>query len=232
MNTTRVAVGERRRDLPGGDRDREVPRRDDADDADRLARDLDVDVRPDAGELLARNPQRFAGEEVEDLPGAGRLADRLGQRLALFAREQPAELLAAGEDFGRDAQQDVVALLRRRARPGRERRHAPPRSRRSVCAASACAYSPTRSSVFDGLMSRVTRRAVDPFSGDIVLVRRPWLPVPDVVATELSCAAAASNQAPPGEIAHERAGSERPALALFARAHAIDEPAELLPCRS
>ena len=40
-----VAVGERRRDLPGRDGDREVPRRDDADDADRLARDLDADAR-------------------------------------------------------------------------------------------------------------------------------------------------------------------------------------------
>jgi hypothetical protein len=33
-----VAVGQRRRDLPGRDGDREVPRRDDADHADRLAR--------------------------------------------------------------------------------------------------------------------------------------------------------------------------------------------------
>ena len=44
-----VSVGERRRDLPGGDGDREIPRRDDADDADRLAGDLDVDAGPRGG---------------------------------------------------------------------------------------------------------------------------------------------------------------------------------------
>ena len=109
-----VAVGQRRRDFPGGDREREVPGRDDADDSERLARDLDVDIRPHAGEFLARNPQRFASEEVEDLPGAGRLADTLRERLAFFARQQAPELLATGENFGRNAQQNVVPLLRRR----------------------------------------------------------------------------------------------------------------------
>ena len=67
-----VAVGERRRDLPGRNGDREIPRRDDADDADRLARDLDADARAHAGHLLAGEPQRLAGEEIEDLPGARR----------------------------------------------------------------------------------------------------------------------------------------------------------------
>ena len=114
----RVAVSQRRGDLPGGDGDREVPGRDDSDHAERLARDLDVDIRPDAREFLARDPQRFASEEVEDLPGPRRLADPLGQRLALLAREQPPELLAAGEDFGRNAQKDVVSLLGRGPRPG------------------------------------------------------------------------------------------------------------------
>ena len=118
----RVSVGEGRRDFPGRDRDREIPWRNDSDDADRLARDLDVDVRPHAGELLARNSQRFAGEEVEDLAGAGRLADAFGQRLALFAREQAPELVAPRQNLSRDAQEDVMALLRRRSRPGGKRR--------------------------------------------------------------------------------------------------------------
>ena len=99
LNTTRIAEGERRRDLPGGNGDREIPRRDDADDADRLARHLDVDARPHGGEFLAGNAQGLAGEEIEDLRGAADFADRLGQRLAFLARQQPAEFFLAARDL-------------------------------------------------------------------------------------------------------------------------------------
>lgn len=47
-----VAVAERRGDLPGGNGDREIPRRDDADDAERLAGDLDADIRANRRENL------------------------------------------------------------------------------------------------------------------------------------------------------------------------------------
>ena len=43
-----------------------------------------------AGEAVAGDAQRLAGEEVEDLRGARRLAQRLGQRLAFLARQQVA----------------------------------------------------------------------------------------------------------------------------------------------
>ena len=43
----------------------------------------------------------LAGEELEDLPGAGDLADGLGEGLALLAREQLADLVLAREDLGR-----------------------------------------------------------------------------------------------------------------------------------
>ena len=118
----RVAVAERRRDLPRGDRDREIPRRDDADDADRLARHGHLDAGAHARDGLAGEPQAFAGEEIEDLPGAHRLADAVGERLAFLAREQPPDLLAAVEDLVRSRLEDVVALLDAGARPGRERR--------------------------------------------------------------------------------------------------------------
>ena len=90
-----IAVAERRRDLPGGNGDGEIPRRDDADDADRLARHFDVDARPHAGEFLAGNAQGLASEEVEDLRGATDFADGLGKRLAFFARQELAEFLAS-----------------------------------------------------------------------------------------------------------------------------------------
>ena len=131
----RVAVGERRRDLPGRDGDREVPRRDHADDADRLAGDLDVDARAHGGELLAGEAQRLAGEEGEDLAGAGRLADALGQRLALLARQQAAEFLLAGEDLVGGLLQDrrSAPAASSATRPGRPpwRRRWPPRPARA-----------------------------------------------------------------------------------------------------
>ena len=170
LEDDRVAIGQSRRDLPRRDREREVPRRDDADDPEGLARDLDIDVRPDAREFLARNPQGFAGEEVEDLPGSGRFANSLRKRLALFARKQAPELLTAGENFGRNAQQDVVALLRRRPRPGWKG------GARGFDRAVRLHSVGLR--VFADDVVGVRRidvatdsRAADPFSGDKVLVR-------------------------------------------------------------
>src|SRR5579864_2204821 len=69
------------------------------------------------------------------------------------------------------------------------------------------------------------RRAVNPFSGDIVLMRAHGS-VPKL-STEFQ-RLSRLDQAPLCEIAHKSASAEGPALALFARAHAIDEPAELL----
>ena len=116
-----VAVGERRRDLPGRDGDREIPRRDDADDADRLARRSRRSMPGRTpGTHLAGEPQRLAGEEIEDLRGADRLADAFGERLAFLAGQQPAELLLAGEDLVGGLLQDLVALrgCRSATRPG------------------------------------------------------------------------------------------------------------------
>src|SRR5690606_19215573 len=110
------------RDLPGRDRQREVPRRDDAHRADRLAGDFHVHARTCRSQLLAGDAQRLAGEELEDLPGARGLADALGQGLAFLARQQPAQFLLARQDFAADRVEDVGALLRTGQRPRRQRR--------------------------------------------------------------------------------------------------------------
>ena len=104
-----VAVGQRRRDLPGRDRERKVPGRDQADHADRLARDVDLHAGPHRGHRFAAGAQRLAGEELEDLAGARRFADGLGQGLAFFARQQHAQLVACAPAV--------------RCRSGRARRH-------------------------------------------------------------------------------------------------------------
>src|SRR2546430_7453589 len=107
-------------DLPGGNRDREIPGGDQADRADRLARDLHAHARAYRGNDLARGAQRLAREKLEDLPGARGLAGRLRQRLALLAREQLAQLRAAREDLAAGEIERVETLLRRGDGPGRE----------------------------------------------------------------------------------------------------------------
>ncbi len=114
----RVAVGERRGDLPGRDREREVPGRDQPDHAERLPGHVDLDAGPDRGHPLACEAQRLAREELEDLPGATGLADAVGERLALLARQQLAELLAPLQDFVAGRVEQIEALLRGASRPG------------------------------------------------------------------------------------------------------------------
>ncbi len=118
----RVAVDDCRRDLPGGNGDREVPRRDQADDAERLALHHHLDAGPDAGDELAVQPQRLAGEEGKDLAGADYLAGRFHQRLALLAGQQSSKLLLAADDLVGGFFENIVALLDAGARPRRKGR--------------------------------------------------------------------------------------------------------------
>lgn len=48
--------------------------------------------------MLAGNAQRLAREKLEDVPGARRFRDGLGQRLALFARQKPSKLFEFAAD--------------------------------------------------------------------------------------------------------------------------------------
>ncbi len=115
-----IAEGQGRRDLPGRDRDWEVPRRDEADDADRFARDLHADVRSHRRQQFARQPQAFAREELEDLAGARGLADAFGLGLAFFASEQRAEFFLARKNLGADLVERIGAGLDAAGGPGRE----------------------------------------------------------------------------------------------------------------
>jgi hypothetical protein len=118
--------------------------------------------------------RRLAGEEVEDLRGADRLADALGERLALLAGELAADLLLAGEDLvaGR-LLEDVVALLDAGLR-AQVLKAAP--SAAAIAAFGVGCLVPRDelrrglSSVLDGLMLG-DRVAGDPLAGDVVLVQ-------------------------------------------------------------
>ena len=111
----RVAVGQGRSDLPCRNGNREVPRRDDAHDANCFAGDLDADARPHAWNQFARQPQRLAGEEIEDLGGPHGLANALDQRLAFLARQIAAQLVLASHDLVRCLLQHRMTCQRRRA---------------------------------------------------------------------------------------------------------------------
>ena len=134
---------------------------------------------PHAREFLARNPQRFASEEVEDLAGPGRLADPFRQRLALLAREQAPELLAAGEDLGRNLEQDVVALLRRGARPGGKGRMRGLDRGAGLGGVGLGVFADEVVGV-RGVDVAGDGRSVDPFSGNEVLVQSPMLLFPEL----------------------------------------------------
>ena len=152
-----VAVGQGRGDLPGGDRDGEVPGRDQAHDAHGLARDFHADARAHGRHHLAAGTQRFAGKELEDVAGACHLADGLGQGLAFLAREQVAQFGLARQDLGAGGVEDVEALLRGGQAPGGLGLGGCGDGLRWPGPASACAYSPTTSRVSEGLMLRETR---------------------------------------------------------------------------
>src|SRR5262249_52331881 len=102
-------------------RQREIPRRDCADDADRLAGHFHLDARTNRVELVAGEAQRFTREELEDVARASGLADAVGERLALLTRQQPSQLFLARENLRRGAIEDVEPLLRRGPRPLLER---------------------------------------------------------------------------------------------------------------
>src|SRR5439155_25563161 len=81
-----VAISKRRRDFPCRDGDGKIPRRDETDNAEWLAGNLHVHAGTHRGNLLSRQVQRFAAEELEDLPGTHHFANTFGERLAFFTR--------------------------------------------------------------------------------------------------------------------------------------------------
>ena len=106
-----VAIGQGRGNFPGRDGNREVPRSDQTDHAQRFTGDLYMDARAHRRQVIARQAQALTGEKLEDITGAADFTDRFRQGLALFACEQVAQLFLASEDFAADFVQCVAARL-------------------------------------------------------------------------------------------------------------------------
>ena len=131
LEDDRVARRERRAHLPRGDRQREVPGRDEPDDAERLA-----DGEPEPAGDRDRVAQQPLGRRRVVAEGVGHhphLAARVADRLAGVARLEHRELLVVlGDGVGQPVQQPGAVARRDRApAPGRPPwRARPPRRRR------------------------------------------------------------------------------------------------------
>src|SRR5208282_2334912 len=122
LDDDRVAAGERRADLPRHQKQRQVPRRDDRDDALRPAepvidRALAVLRRHDEG--LGRDPFDGVGEHFE-IGGAARDVEVAGETRGLAGVEALGgeELLEPRDDAVGDPREDVGALGDRHLAPG------------------------------------------------------------------------------------------------------------------
>ncbi len=108
---------DRRGDLAGGHREREVPRRDEQARTDGPL----GDEQPAAAVGRGREPAGDAGgllrEPAQELRAVRDLAARLGERLAHLERHQERELVGASGDRLERAPQDLGALTRCRASP-------------------------------------------------------------------------------------------------------------------
>ena len=116
-----VPVDEGRRELPDRDRDREVPGRDEADDADRPPQRVQPLVRHGGLEHLADRAPGLARRVAEDRRGPQRLEARLAQRLPHLRGHVVRDLLRAGLEHVRRLRQERRPLGRGQGRPGGER---------------------------------------------------------------------------------------------------------------
>ena len=112
-----IAVADCRCNLPGRNRDRKIPWRYQANHSDRLPGHLNINARPDRCQLVAGKTQGFPGKETENLRRPYRFSHTLGERLALFTRQQPANLVPPGRNFIACGLQDVMTLLNAAMRP-------------------------------------------------------------------------------------------------------------------
>ncbi len=118
LEDDRVPGGEGRPDLPARDREREVPRRDEPDDAERLA-EGDVDAARD-GDLGAEQPFGRARVVVEDVDDAPHLPPCVGDRLADVSRFELRELLDLALDCARESPKKLGPVARGNVSPAGE----------------------------------------------------------------------------------------------------------------
>ena len=130
----RAACGERRRKLPGRHHEREVPRDDLADHADRLAQRIGVPVAGAGNRnglaLQARRPSSHVAEHVDR--AADVVAARIGHRLAIVERLEFGELVSVLLEQVAEVPDELRAVGGRDARPRSGLERLPRRVHREV----------------------------------------------------------------------------------------------------
>ena len=117
LEDDRVAADERGRDLPARDGDREVPGRDRADDADRLA-DAHLElVRHLRRRRLAEEAPALAGHVEGHVDRLLDVAAGLGAHLPHLAHHQLGQLVLVLDEALRDPEENLAAARRRRQAP-------------------------------------------------------------------------------------------------------------------
>ena len=128
----RAAGGQRRADLAGRHRGREVPRRDEHADADRLLQHHDlVRTRRRGRRPCPDAAHRLLGVPAEELGGVGHLAACVGERLAVLQRDQLGELVGPRRSSARTPGAGSRPAPAARSRPSRRPRRRPRRPRRA-----------------------------------------------------------------------------------------------------
>ena len=124
----RAAGRQRRRDLPGRQHERRIPRRDDADGSDRLA-DRVVELARRHQRQAVLRARRAVGEKAEVLRRPQRRLRHVANRLARIHALDERDLVGARFDGVGDLVQDLPALASARPAPARGTRASPPSPR-------------------------------------------------------------------------------------------------------
>ena len=166
--------------------DGKIPRRDDADDAERLAPHHHLGVRQMAGDALGVEAFCLLGIPFDEGGGVVDLAKRFRQRLALFQRHQQRQIVLGGDDQLEPFPQDCCALLRQQPRARPERRA---RQHRSPCSSARHRarqprrrLAPVAGSVTSKLSAGLARRPVAVDIGELAQQPAVGEPVERVVA--------------------------------------------------
>ena len=172
LEDDRVAADQRRHHLPARDGDREVPGRDDAGDADRLADAHRPLVGQLGGHRVAEHAAPLAGHQVGDVDAFLDVAARLGEDLAHLARHGP----RAGAPCARPAAPRSAYRISPRLGAGIRRQAGSASSAARMAAATSAALEaakwPMSSRVSAGLRDSKVRAALGrpPLAADEVAV--------------------------------------------------------------
>ena len=209
----RVAAQQRRHEVPGGHRDREVARGDDRGDADRHAEREQLLVGHLRRHGLAVEPPALAEEEVAGVDDLLHLAERLGVGLADLARDQAREGLLVVLD------QPPELLDRAAAHRRRDAAHSRWAARAASQAATKVPASPSRTSATISSVSAGLVEVVRPPGASVAA--RPAMIEPTVRDMALNLARVCCD--PPGARLKLRRASGRPATGAT-------PPSSLLSC--